>query len=318
MIDFFEEVYKLTRQIPKGRVSTYGAIAKALGDIIAARAVGFALNLNPDLDYTPCYKVVNSNGTIGGFALGLQEKIRRLKDDGIEVKDNRIVNFEKIFFDDFKTNYPLKQLRKKQIELRGKVSIKDEIEDIKKVAGIDIAYSKKDSKKACGAYVTIDSNTMEVLESNTIITNINFPYIPTYLAYRELPIFLKLFDKMKIKPDVIMVDGNGILHPFGIGIASHIGILLDIPTVGVAKKLLYGKEKSIRLSRKNVCEIVDEKGKIIGFSLRVYENVKPVFVSPGHKISFRRALDITRKVQKYRIPEPIRRAHIIAREKIKN
>lgn len=104
-----EYTYYLVRQIPSGRVSTYGAVAKALGDKRYARAVGKYMNKNPNADIMPCFKIINSDGSLGGFGLGVEDKIRRLKKDGIEVKDGKIIDFKKIFFDDFKTDYPLKK-----------------------------------------------------------------------------------------------------------------------------------------------------------------------------------------------------------------
>jgi deoxyribonuclease V len=101
--------YDLVRQIPPGRVSTYGAVAKALGNSGYARAVGKYMNKNPDADTMPCFKIVKSDGSLGGFGLGLDDKIRRLNKDGIKVKDGKIVDFEKVFFDDFKTDCPLKK-----------------------------------------------------------------------------------------------------------------------------------------------------------------------------------------------------------------
>jgi len=108
-MNLIEYTYSLVRQIPPGRVSTYGAVAKALGNRGYARAVGKWMNKNPNADTMPCFKIVSSNGTLGGFGLGLNDKIRRLKEDGVSVKDGKIVNFEKVFFDDFKTSYPLKK-----------------------------------------------------------------------------------------------------------------------------------------------------------------------------------------------------------------
>ena len=104
-----EYTYYLVRQIPRGRVSTYGAVAKSLGNKGYARAVGKYMNKNPDADTMPCFKIVKSDGTLGGFGLGINDKIRRLKQDGVEVKNGKIVDFEKVFFDSFKTNYPLKK-----------------------------------------------------------------------------------------------------------------------------------------------------------------------------------------------------------------
>jgi len=102
-----EYTYYLVRQIPPGRVSTYGAVAQALGNKHYARAVGTFMHNNPDADTMPCYKIVQSNGRLGGFGLGIDDKIRRLKADNIEVKDGKIVNFEHVFFNEFKTEYPL-------------------------------------------------------------------------------------------------------------------------------------------------------------------------------------------------------------------
>ena len=104
-----EYSYYLVRQIPAGRVSTYGAVAKALGNKSYARAVGKYMNKNPDADTMPCFKIVKSNGSLGGFGFGIDDKIRRLNKDGIMVKTGRIVDFQKLFFDDFKTDYPFKK-----------------------------------------------------------------------------------------------------------------------------------------------------------------------------------------------------------------
>jgi len=103
--------YYLVRQIPAGRVSTYGAVAKALGNKGYARPVGKYMNKNPDADTMPCFKIVKSDGSLGGFGLGVNDKIRRLKKDGIEVKDGKIINFKNVFFNDFKTEYPLKKIK---------------------------------------------------------------------------------------------------------------------------------------------------------------------------------------------------------------
>ncbi len=104
-----EYTYFLVRQIPKGRVSTYGAVAKALGDSNYARAVGTYMNRNPDADTMPCFKIVKSDGSLGGFGLGIKDKIRRLHNDGVKVKDGKIIDFEHVFFDEFHTEYPLRK-----------------------------------------------------------------------------------------------------------------------------------------------------------------------------------------------------------------
>ena len=133
----------------------------------------------------------------------------------------------------------------------------------------------------------------------------DFPYIPTYLAYREIPIITKIIEKLEQKPDMVMVDGNGILHPFGIGIASHLGVVMNIPTIGVAKGLLCGEEKN---------GIITINGSLSGYAL--HHSKKPIFVSPGHRVSTETALKIVKHFLRYRLPEPIRHAHILARSKI--
>ncbi len=112
-----EYTYYLVRQIPPGKVSTYGAVAKALGNKHYARAIGKYMNKNPDADTMPCFKIVSSNGGLGGFGLGIEDKIRRLMEDNIKVKDGRIIDFEDVFFDDFKTEYPLKKIDKEESEV---------------------------------------------------------------------------------------------------------------------------------------------------------------------------------------------------------
>ena len=104
-----EYTYFLVRQIPPGRVSTYGAVAKALGDKRYSRAIGTFMHNNPDADSMPCFKIVKSDGSVGGFGLGIEDKLRRLKEDNIRVKNGKIVDFQQVFFDDFQSDYPLKK-----------------------------------------------------------------------------------------------------------------------------------------------------------------------------------------------------------------
>ena len=121
-MDLYQYTYNLVKQIPPGKISTYGAVARALGDIRAARAVGRMMNQNPDADTMPCFKIVQSDGHIGGFGLGLNDKIQRLQNDGISVKNEYIVDFEEVLFEGFTTEYPLKKLRQEQIDLSSKVA----------------------------------------------------------------------------------------------------------------------------------------------------------------------------------------------------
>lgn len=307
-MNLFEYTYGLVRQIPDGMISTYGAVAQALGDIRAARAVGRMMNQNPDPDNMPCYKIVHSDGRLGGFGRGIDDKIRRLKKDNISVKDGHIIDFHHVLFDDFKTDYPLKKLRQEQIELSKKVKLKDDFMEIKTVAGIDVAYPKNEFEDVCGICIVMDYKTKQTIEEKIVFAKTYFPYISTYLSYRELPVVEKLIKNLESKPTVLMLDGNGVLHPYGIGLASHTGVVLDIPTVGVAKNLLYGRLEN------NIVRIGDKKR---GYALFPSERVrKPVYVSPGHKISFETSLDVVKHLNLYKIPEPLRQAHILAKKNI--
>jgi len=309
IMNLFEYTYNLLRQIPDGKISTYGAIARALGDERAARAVGWMMNQNRDPDNIPCYKIVYSDGRIGGFGRGIEDKIRRLRKDNVVVKNGVIINFKKVFFDDFQTTYPLKKLRQQQIELSRKVDLRNGFNEIETVAGIDVAYSKNEFEPGYGACVVMDYQKKMVVEEKTVSITPMFPYIPTYLAYRELPFVEKLVKNLENRPTILMLDGNGILHPFRCGLASHAGVTLNIPSVGVAKKLLCGRLEN------NAVKIDEEtRGYILYTSKKA---AKPVYVSPGHKISLQTALNVVKHISYHKTPEPLRLAHILAKSILK-
>jgi len=289
-MDLYEEMYRLVKQIPRGKVSTYGCVARALGDIRASRAVGVMLNQNPYKE-VPCYRVVYSDGGIGGYATGVEKKIALLERDGIKIRDGKI-DLKKYLFDDFKTTYPLKRLRREQEKLREKLVIEDDFE-FSSIAGMDISYSKR---YAYGAYVEFDENG-KILKKKVVKRKIDFPYIPTYLAYRELPILNELIKNED--PSVVMIDGNGLLHPRFFGVASHFGVVNDRASMGIAKKKLCGEEKNSGI-------FVD--GRKVGMK------IGKIYVSPGHKMSVDSAARIAKKFMRYSIPEPVRQAHILANE----
>ncbi len=312
-MDLYQYTYDLVQQIPSGMVSSYGAVAKALGDIRASRAVGRMMNQNPDPDTMPCFKIVHSDGRIGGFGRGIDDKIRRLKNDSIKVKDGFISDFESVFFDDFKTDYPLKQYRKKQQQLRKQIVLEDNIDpfQLSTIAGFDVAYSKNDFEKACVACVIIDYQSKEVIEQKTLFHYTFFPYIPTYLTFRETPLIQEIYSSLDHDPSVLMFDGNGILHPIQFGLASHAGVLLNKPSIGVAKSLLCGtKQKD---------NTIMYKDQTLGKAFYAHQNIKnPVYISPGHQISLSTAAVITSQVSTFKHPKPLRLAHQLATTTIKD
>jgi len=309
-MNLFEYTYKLVKQIPSGKISTYGAVARALGDIRASRAVGYMMNQNPDPDSMPCFKIVKSDGSLGGFGRGIKDKIKRLNDEGIDVKDGMIFDFEKVFFNGFKTDYPLKNLREEQIEKSKKININNFVKNVEYVAGFDVANPKDAFDDACGAVVVMDYKSSKIVESKTVFMKNLFPYIPTYLTFRELPFIKKLLDDIDTKPDVLLIDGNGILHPYGFGLASHVGVSLDIATIGVAKSLLCGSKEN---------KHIYVNGKKVGYMFFSSKNIKkPVYISPGHMTNLDKSIEIVKKLSKFKHPEPLRQAHILATTSIKS
>lgn len=192
--------------------------------------------------------------------------------------------------------------------LREKVVSAKEFDEVRTVGGADLAVLKGENKLLCGIMI-FSYPYMEEIERVSTIVEEKFPYIPGLLAFREGPAIIETFRKLKNKPDILMIDGQGIAHPRGTGIACHVGVLLDIPSFGVAKKRLYGAYEEPGVTKGSFSQLFSKDGKVIGAVLRTRDNVKPVFVSVGHKTDLESALEISLTCsQGYRIPEPTRRA----------
>ena len=195
-----------------------------------------------------------------------------------------------------------------QKELREKVVSTKEFDEVRTIGGADLAVLKDESKLLCGIII-FSYPGMEEIERVSTIVEEKFPYIPGLLAFREGPAIIETFRKLKNKPDILMIDGQGIAHPRGTGIACHVGVLLDIPSFGVAKKRLYGTYEEPGVTKGSFSQLFSKDGKVIGAVLRSRDRVKPVFVSVGHKTDLESALEISLTCsQGYRIPEPTRRA----------
>jgi deoxyribonuclease V len=181
------------------------------------------------------------------------------------------------------------------------------------IAGADAAYDKK-AGAVYAAIVVLMAKDMEVVESCWAKDNTAFPYVPGLLTFREGPALLRALEKLKLRPDVILFDGQGIAHPRSMGIAAHIGLHIDVPTIGCAKSRLVG-EFIYPDQEVGSCSPLVHKGKIIGAALRTRNGVKPLFISPGNRIDLQSSLAIIlQSSKKYRIPEPIRKAHGICGE----
>ena len=172
----------------------------------------------------------------------------------------------------------------------------------------------KKSEMFYASIVVFELKTMEMVEAVTASGKVDFPYIPGLLSFRESPILLKAFAKIKSNPDVIILDAQGIAHPRGIGLASHIGLLLDKPSIGCAKTRLIGDYHEMG-GEVGCYSHLTVQDKVVGAVLRTRKNVKPVFVSPGHKIDLNTSIDLVLKsCCGYRLPEPIRQAHNLVKK----
>jgi deoxyribonuclease V len=195
-----------------------------------------------------------------------------------------------------------------QKELKDKVVYKNGFNQIKTVAGADLAILKDEKKLVCGIIVFSYPELNEIERSWEVVDE-EFPYIPGLLAFREGPAIIKTYEKLKEKPDVLILDGHGMAHPRGFGIACYVGVLLDIPTMGIAKKRLYGTHQEPRDAPRSYEPLFSKNGEQIGVALKTKKKTKPVFISAGHKIDLSTSKKIALMcVRGYRIPEPTRLA----------
>ncbi len=202
------------------------------------------------------------------------------------------------------------QLERVQIECAKKVIQRDDFGKVQTVGGIDLTFEevRRNPTRAWACMVVIDVNTMKPIYEYVVDGLVDFPYIPTFLAFRELPLMLKLYNEAEVKPDVYFIDGQGVAHPRGCGIASHFGVSTGTVSVGVAKKRLFGFHTDIGQKRGSYAYL-KYKGSIVGAALRTKDSTEPIYVSVGHRISLKTAIELVLKTSLYRIPEPTRLAH---------
>ncbi len=197
-----------------------------------------------------------------------------------------------------------------QLQCAKRVIQRDDFEKIELIGGIDLTFEsiKENPTRAWASLVVIRLSDLRVVYQKVVQGVVDFPYIPTFLAFRELPLMLKLYQEAELKPDVFFIDGQGIAHPRGCGIASHFGVETGAVSVGVAKTRLFGYGKEPNRERGSYSYLT-YRGKVIGAILRTKDNTEPVYVSVGHRISLRTAIDLVLRTSLYRIPEPTRLAH---------
>jgi deoxyribonuclease V len=199
------------------------------------------------------------------------------------------------------------ELRREQQRLAPKIVLRDGFEQIKTIAGIDTQVIDKNKLLAC--IVVCEYPSLKVLETKTYVLNDPLPYKPGFSAYREMPAMIEAFNKLETEPDVLFVRGEGILHPRKIGLASHLGLSLNQPTLGITQNLTLGKIEQGKIIFDN---------EICGFEITTREHANPVYLSPGHLITLGSALDLVSKTIRYphKLPEPLHLAHKMMRKSL--
>ncbi|KAM7035464.1 endonuclease V isoform 1-T1 [Acridotheres tristis] len=235
---------------------------------------------------------------------------------------------------------PARQRRWKREQARLKDSVVEEdteqwqkdphFSGLQRVGGVDLSYIKGDESRACASLVVLSFPALEVLYQDCRMVTITAPYVAGFLAFREVPVLVEAVQRLQqeepqLQPQVLLVDGNGLLHPRGFGTACHLGVLTDLPCIGVAKNLLHvdglvrdelHREQVRSLQRSGeTFPLTGTSGKVLGMVLRSYNNSsKPLYVSVGHRVSLATAVRLVTACCRFRIPEPIRQADIRSRE----
>jgi deoxyribonuclease V len=196
-----------------------------------------------------------------------------------------------------------------QKQLRTQVITHNEAGEIRYIAGADISTAK-DSPRAFAGVVVLSYPALEVVEERGIEDEVSFPYVPGLLAFREGPSLIKVFEQLRTEPDVLVFDGQGLAHPRGMGIATHLGIVFDKPSIGCAKSLLFGRYQEPGQEKGAWADLRDPQGRIIGAVVRSKPKTTPIFVSIGHRLDLPTAVQILIDCARgVRIPEPTRLAH---------
>ncbi|TWU12909.1 Endonuclease V [Symmachiella macrocystis] len=308
----------LIAQIPPGRVTTYGALAAALGSDSATRWVGSYV-LDPLVAAAlPVHRIVLAAGELGLYYTGdAADKCLRLQSEGIEVEKDRI-ELPRWFFDGFQSSQPLRTLSALQEDYTKRLQLTRPAARPQTVGGVDLSYIT--DGRAVAGYALIDVATRKLLWSTTLTAEVAFPYIPTFLSFRELPLLLRLLDQVRREdrmPDLVFVDGNGVMHDRRMGIACMLGIAADVATVGISKKLLCGQVETDDMAHREARPVVDGE-EVLGMALKSRNSSKLIYVSPGHRIDFATALEVTQSLLAgHRLPEPTHWADKLSRDEVR-
>jgi deoxyribonuclease V len=313
------ELRGLLGQIPAGRVATCGQLAAALGSPMAAKWVGhFALHHRHE-EGCNCHRVVRVQGALGGYVGGnANQKIRLLRHEGVAICRG-VIDLVRFGFEEFVSDHPLARLRDLQEGLARQVAVRPRRRMPKFVGGVDVAYPSANEAQA--AFTLVETETGRLAWSHVMRRPVRFPYVTSFLSFRELPVLLDLIDEVRAAgkmAEVLLVDGSGILHPRRAGAASHLGVATGVATIGITKKLLCGRvdvEEMAPLESRPV--VVDERP--LGVAIRATAGSRrPIFVSPGHRVDLAFCeMVVCKFLLGRRLPEPLYWADRLSKAEMK-
>lgn len=313
--DLSQHLRDLLEQIPSGRVVTYGQLAESLGNIVAARWVAMQLL---DTEFTvdlPVHRVVQRDGRLGGYFTGnATDKAHLLRGEGIDVGDDLTVELAECAHRAIVSAHPLAELRQLQEEMIAHLNLRapQRLPDF--VGGVDVSYITP--QDAVVAYSLVEVDSGELVWSKTLRRRVTFPYIPTYLSFRELPLLLDVLEHAERQDrlaDVVLVDGAGILHQRHAGIATHLGIAAGLSTIGITKKKLCGTVDLEGLAVNEPRPVIHED-QTVAMALRTQPRGKPIFISPGQNVDVTFSLQVARMLLRgHKLPEPVYWAHTLSK-----
>lgn len=295
--DLYLEAFKLAAQIPPGKVSTYGAIAKALGDISASRAVGQMMSADRVRPFfVPCHRVIYSDGRIGwycGMGKGMDRKRELLRSEGVRIEDDKVMDLERHLFTDFRGERMLARMAEEQRAIARCVEPWGDATRFGRIAALDVSY---EGDTAHAAMVVMD-RAGAVLEERTCSCTVNFPYVPGYLGFREMRPYSMVMGQPS-EGTLYLIDGHGWAHPRRAGVACQFGVVNGVAAAGVAKTILTGAMKGDSL-------VLD--GQEAGRLCRTMQG-RTYFISIGHKVD----LESVSRVISSLTEDPMVMAHKLA------
>lgn len=291
-------------EIPRGQAATCGTVARALGDVRAARAVAEWIRAHPELD--PGRQVVRADGRPVLGSSGTNPEREHGPRSVSRFPPERLI--------DHLAGVPiLGELRAEQEKLAALVREEDGGGEVRTLGGADVAYA---GDRAFAAAVSLDASSLEVLETTERQIDVDFPYIPSYLAFREFPAIQRVVAALRRKPDMLFIDGHGRLHPVGFGFACFAGVSLDLPTIGIAKHPLSGTPNPSRRTDTGAIPI-ELRGDVEGYAWIPPHASRAFYVSVGHRIRLGTALATAQRATRDRYPEPLSVADRISKEEKK-